>query len=232
MVEYKEKQDLEEDHKRYLLQVAGEVEQMLVSERRIRERFVQQVRLCEQKYDDYYRWLDTQHKAAKKNPRLLDDEAGSPPKKGYILDNGWWRKPDREDLPDITAWFYPFTTTIKTSRGPNVEEQFMRSCVLLAIVHDSVLQNSQQEPIYFTPKGTNPTSFQSWATQNIWKWLNGVLWRNSYASENIEKAAKEIPIMLDAALTSVRNDLSNLGPTETDSGQGKFGFHPKEPSES
>ena len=228
MVEYKEEQDIEEDHKRYLLQVAGEVEQMLVSEHHIRERFVQQVRLCEQKYDNYYRWLDTQHKAAKKNPCLLDENAGKPPKKGYIFAGCYWREPDREDLPDITAWFYPISGVMQTSRMPKDEECLMRCYVLLGIVHDNVLQDSQITPVYFMPREKNPTGFRLRANQNLRKWLSVL---TLYASQNRYRIAKEIESMLDAALTSVRNDLSNLGPTETDSGQGKFGFHKKTPKE-
>lgn len=234
MMEDKEKQCIEEDHKRYLLQVAGHVEQMLVSERRIRERFVQQVRLCEQKYNDYYRWLDTQYKAAKKNPWLLDENAGKSPKKGYIFDSAgcYWRKPDREDLPDITVWFYPLSGVIKTSRMPKDEECLMRSYVLLAVVHDNVLQDSQVAPVYFMPREKNRTGFQSWANQNIWKWMSIL---TLYAAQNRYKVSKEINIMLNAALTSVLNDPANFEATDTDSQQGRIGFlaelTPEEPSE-
>jgi hypothetical protein len=222
---YIEPQDQEKAHKKYLLDFSGKVEMMLVSKPSLKRLLKRQCKLCEKKYDEYYHWLEAQHEVAKKNPCLLDENAGNPPKRGYILQNGWWRKPDRKDLPDITSWFYPYTNTPKTSRRPNVEEQLMCSCVLIAIVHDNVLQNSQQEPIYFTPKEVNLTSFQNW-THSILGWMNELM--KMYAPENRERVAKEIQIMLDAALVSIQK----LKKSDLASKQKKENEHSKQPSSS
>lgn len=216
---YLDPQDQEKAHKKYLLDFAGKVEMMLASKPSLKSQLKRQCQLCEKKYNDYYRWLETQHEAAKKNPCLLKKNSDKPPKKGYILNNDWWRKPDREDLPDITAWFYPFPTTIKTSRAPNEEEQFMRSCVYLAIIHDNVLRSSQQEPIYFTLKKEDKlASFQQFAAISIWHCLSEL--NKIYAEQNRERVAKEIQIMLDAALESIKTSGNKIKDNTRPQGNG------------
>ena len=234
--------NIQQEHEEFLREVARNIRDTLVNEPVGRRRFEEQVEVFEKMYNVYYNWLDSQHKAAQADTRLCEYNAGKAPIEGYVWEGagGYWREPDRGDTPDVTTWFFPYWTlhwpdrfgcekaqSFKGERLPNDQERLMCYYVLLAIVHDNALASPLTQSIYFRPYDRNGwDGFQGWANTNLWKWMSVL---TLYGENRRQAMGKQIRDMLKSALASVQGDLANLNLAETE--QGKFGFHPKDPSE-
>lgn len=113
-------------------------------------------------------------------------------------------------------WFRP-----KAIRPRNDKDRVLIDYVMLTVIHEHNLrpqwQQICQDPV--------------WWADSIWCWLR--VWSYDRNKTNIEiykdsvQEAETIRIEIQLAFEHILTDLANLKPTETDSQQGKFGFHPK-----
>jgi len=187
--------------------------------------FESQLQILCKMVENYGQALQKYEKEAKSNPRLKDSDAG-PPHEGWVWYSDWdssfvgdkmwnafWRTPDPVNP---LLWFEQEGLHGTPTRAPNNEEKLMCEYVLLAVIHDEYIQQTDLTGrLIFWDRNYKGTWFQR-------NKFSQALWNIYYYVKN-ELVANEKRAKVERALQHVYADLTK-DPTETGHRQSKIGF--------
>ena len=199
----------------YYKEIAKEVSQLIRSDSRIKNRFVEYT-------ERFMKMVDTYESAFKKL-RKRNKETYAP--KGFPPDPRDWfimrgRLSNLHSRTRKNIILQPDKT-----RPPTEQEHLMCCYVRLIVIHDCLRRPPHYIPIYFNQANNVPGRYFG-VDLELWnKIAYGI-------GDEIEKEAKELS---DEAMAEVkenlalllRTELANLEPEETDSQKDKFGFRSK-----
>jgi hypothetical protein len=213
------KQKAQQQHEENLFNFAIEIEK-LVNEPAIMARFKDQRQTFDKMVASYYNWFAKQEQFGSKEKSYQDNGKLVPPQNGLIWEGsgGFWREPDREDLPNYLNWFPPKANRLwpkpdslearKRRKREGVrpltdKESLMVDYVTLAIVHDAEFP---EHPIYEANEN------ESDPLAGTYKYFYEI--EKNYPKDK-DKVRPRVQTRLELAFENVETDLTE-NPTEAE----------------